>query len=100
MMALGVLNTMIPHLCLYLRYRWNKVNFSCFSSARITFDRLLLWRQIEGENWAMVMLSWPVNQPRQPAHSFSGSEEMNKSSVRLEYVGDLRKRYVTRDVPN
>ncbi len=37
MMALGLLNMMVPHLALYLRYWWNKVNFS---SARITFDRL------------------------------------------------------------
>ena len=37
MMALGVLNARVPRLWLYLRYWWNKLNFS---SATITFDRL------------------------------------------------------------
>ncbi len=33
----GVLNTMVLHLLLYVRYWWNEVHFS---SAVITFDRL------------------------------------------------------------
>ena len=36
-MALGILNTMVLHLWLYLRYWWNGVHFP---SAVITFDRL------------------------------------------------------------
>ena len=41
MMALGILNVMVPCVWLYLRYSWNEVHFS---SAMITFDRLLaIW---------------------------------------------------------
>ncbi len=40
MMALGVLNAMVPRLWLYLRYWWNEVDFS---SATITFDRLYMF---------------------------------------------------------
>ncbi len=43
-MAPSILNTMVPHLCLYLRYWWNQVNFLF---AVITFDiRYVKW-------WAM-----------------------------------------------
>ena len=38
-MAPGILNKLVQHLSLYLKYIWNKVNFP---SARITFDRLQL----------------------------------------------------------
>ncbi len=38
-MAPSILSTMLRHLCLYLTYLWNKVNFS---SAVITFDRLYM----------------------------------------------------------
>ena len=43
-MAPGILSPMVPHLCLYLRYWWNNVNFL---SAVITFDKLysILWQQ-------------------------------------------------------
>ncbi len=37
MMAPGILNAMVRHLWLYLRYWWNEIDFS---SAMITFDRL------------------------------------------------------------
>ena len=37
MVALGVLNAMVPHLWLYLRYWWNELDFS---SSTITLDRL------------------------------------------------------------
>ncbi len=38
-MALGILNTMVPHLWLYLIYWWTEVYFS---PTRTTFDRLYL----------------------------------------------------------
>ena len=38
MMAPSILNTMAPHLWQYLKYWWNKVNFT---STRITFE--ILW---------------------------------------------------------
>ena len=43
-MAPGILNTMAPHVWLYLRYWWNRVNTS---STGITFDRLYIagWAQ-------------------------------------------------------
>ena len=51
MMALGMLNTVVPLLWHYLRYWWNERNFS---STVITFDRLNTY-----------FCPWMIQQPRQ-----------------------------------
>ncbi len=79
MMVLGVLNTMVPHLWLYLRYWSNEVDFS---SARITFDT-------EPRGWISCSNShFSPLRPPVAAHGGeiggpSGSYEPTPSSSRL-----------------
>ncbi len=54
MIALCVLNTMLPHLSLYLRYWENEVHFS---SARITFHSVYIYSLFQTQSSALLHAS-------------------------------------------